>query len=149
MGTWDKIGKKRKNIVFDLIVRILTSQPLEGGSPSHPGGGPPNFLCPVVTSSVYPVLSNISLIFSSSGPLTACPPTFDPAAFPLIFDDDFMSKLMPDLDFCLYVFMTPQRYADLFETCSKLDSRNWARTARAPSAGNSLSASKARSSRSE
>ena len=33
-----------------VIVVVLTSQPLPGGSPSQPGGGPPNFLCPVVTS---------------------------------------------------------------------------------------------------
>ena len=31
---------------------LLTSQPLDGASPSQPGGGPPNFLCPVVTSKV-------------------------------------------------------------------------------------------------
>ena len=54
--------------------RGLTSQPDAGGSPSQPGGGPPYFLCPVVTSSLYPVLLRISLIFSSSGPFATRPP---------------------------------------------------------------------------
>ena len=55
---WNKIEKKNIN----------TSQPLPGEGPSHPGGGPPYFRCPVVTSKLYPVLSRIALILSSSGP---------------------------------------------------------------------------------
>ena len=38
----------------------LTSQPLPGEGPSQPGGGPPYFLCPVVTSRLYPVLSRMA-----------------------------------------------------------------------------------------
>ena len=56
------------------ILPQKTSQPDAGGSPSQPGGGPPYFLCPVVTSSLYPVLLRISLIFSSSGPFATRPP---------------------------------------------------------------------------
>lgn len=37
----------------------LTSQPVPGVGPSQFGGGPPYFLCPVVTSNGYPVLSSI------------------------------------------------------------------------------------------
>lgn len=46
----------------------LTSHPGPGGGPSQFGGGPPYFRCPVVTSSVYPVRSNMAFKFSSLGP---------------------------------------------------------------------------------
>lgn len=38
----------------------FTSQPVPGVGPSQFGGGPPYFLCPVVTSKGYPVLSKIN-----------------------------------------------------------------------------------------
>lgn len=39
--------------------QTLTSVPIAGWGPEYTssGGGPPYFLCPVVTSKVYPVLS--------------------------------------------------------------------------------------------
>lgn len=94
------------------------------------------WILPVVTSSVYPVRSRIFLIFSSSGPFV-----FTVAVGVGI--PCWLARL-----FCRYVFITPHKYADLFDTCSKFDSRNWLNTFKAPSTGNSRSASKARSSNS-
>lgn len=53
------------------------------------------------------------------------------------------------LVFWRYVFITPHKYADLLDTCSKLLSRNWERTPRAESTGNSFKASNALVSKSE
>lgn len=50
--------------------------------------------------------------------------------------------------FCLYVFIIPQRYALLLDTCSNALSRNCFSTAMASSALNSFKASSARSSNS-
>ena len=41
----------------------LTSHPGPGGGADQSGGGPPYFLCPVVTSRLYPVRSRMSCSF--------------------------------------------------------------------------------------
>ena len=129
--------------------RALTSQPDAGGSPSQLGGGPPYFLCPVVTSSLYPVLLRISFIFSSSGPLATTPPlVLEPEVLP-VRPPPLVVELEPPRDLALYVYMTPQRKADLLETWARLDSRNWVSTPNAPSGGNSFKASSALWSKSE
>ncbi|KYN17425.1 hypothetical protein ALC57_10297 [Trachymyrmex cornetzi] len=45
---------------YNLYRDKFTSQPVPGVGPSQFGGGPPYFLCPVVTSKGYPVLSRIN-----------------------------------------------------------------------------------------
>ena len=86
---------EKQKIILCLMIRgfqnylSFTSHPVPGEGPSQPGGGPPYFLWPVVTSRLYPamwlvdishvtviqrshwsvpVLSRIALILSSSGP---------------------------------------------------------------------------------
>lgn len=75
-----------------------TSVPTGGWAPvyTHSGGGPPYFLWPVVTSSVYSVLSKRAVILASSGPL------------------EESDTLVPCFSRCLYVFITPHRKALLF-----------------------------------
>lgn len=77
---------------------LHTSVPTGGWAPVYTdsGGGPPYFLWPVVTSSVYSVLSRRALILASSGPLEE--------------SDTFV----PCFSRCLYVFITPHRKALLF-----------------------------------
>lgn len=48
-----ELNKQKKNDIknkYKKIIHCFTSQPVPGVGPSQFGGGPPYFLCPVVTS---------------------------------------------------------------------------------------------------
>lgn len=91
----------KRPVQLPALTDSSTSVPTVGWAPEYTdsGGGPPYFRWPVVTSSVYWVLSRSSLILASSGPLVES------------------ETFVPCFSRCLYVFITPHRKALLF--CNK------------------------------